>query len=120
MLENEAIGIGTILKVIIGPLLLAAGLAYGMYRYRHGRAGTTRQTTPAYFTGTVIAVLAVGTIFVVGASLMVSRDMDRKAATTGSSTRPYDPGSNVDRAPTGTPRQDPLNETNVPPAGRSN
>src|SRR4051812_39956467 len=35
--ENEAIGLATILKVIVGPLLLGAGLAYGIYRYRQAQ-----------------------------------------------------------------------------------
>jgi len=48
MLENQSLGIITILQVVVGPLVLALALAYGVYRYRHGRIGTTREDTPKH------------------------------------------------------------------------
>jgi hypothetical protein len=114
--ENEAIGLATILKVIVGPLLLGVGLAYGVYRYRHGPVGTTRARTPPAVIGTIAAVLILGVIAVIVGSVMVSRDIDRAASTTGSSTRPKEPGSGVDRAPRTMEGQAPMRDSNAPPA----
>jgi hypothetical protein len=117
MVENEAIGIATVLKVIIGPLLLALGLAYGIYRYRHGPVGTTTEKTPPAVVGTIAAVLILGVVAMIAGSVMVSRDIDRAGTTTGSSTQPKNPGSNMDRAmPTTKGNENSRQDTNVPPA----
>jgi hypothetical protein len=115
--ENEAIGLATILKVIVGPLLLGVGLAYGIYRYRHGPVGTTSRRAPPAVVGTIAVVLILGVIAVIAGSVMVSRDIDRAASTTGSSTRPKEPGSGVDRAiPTMEGERAPIRNSNAPPA----
>jgi hypothetical protein len=115
--ENEAIGLATILKVIVGPLLLGAGLAYGIYRYRHGPVGTTSRRAPPAVVGTIAVVLILGVIAVIAGSVMVSRDIDRAASTTGSSTRPKEPGSGVDRAARTTEgERAPMRDSNAAPA----
>jgi hypothetical protein len=114
--ENEAMGVAVFLKVVVGPLLLAIGLAYGIYRYRHGRIGSTTEKTPPALVGGLAAVVILGVIAIITGSVMVSRDIDRAATTSGSSTRPKEPGSGVDRAPATKGDRGSTQDSNVPPA----
>jgi hypothetical protein len=119
MPEQEVIGLATIFKVIIGPLLLGLALAYGIYRYRHGRVGTSERTTPPVLSGALVLALVVGTAIVLAGSFILSQHMDRTAETVGSSTTPKNPGSGVDKSQGKEQQQkrEPLQDTNVPPAG---
>src|SRR3954447_20222995 len=66
------------------------------------------------FIGGLLVVIIVGVTALAISSVRVSRDIDRAAATTGSSTIPKDPGSNMDRT-TRTTKEDGLaRDTNVP------
>ncbi len=94
---ENGIGIATALMVIVGPLLLALALAFGMSRYRHGRAGNSFPKTPPLLIGGFVAVLILGGIALVAGSIRVSNEIERSATSTGSSTKPKDPGSNMDR-----------------------
>jgi hypothetical protein len=115
--QNAGMDVGEVLRVFIGPLLLAAGLVYGLYRYRHGRVGSAIGQSPPAVTGGLVAFVALGVIAIVTGSVMVSRYIDKAASTTGSSTRPKEPGSGVDRAPpTSKGERAPLQDSNVPPA----
>jgi hypothetical protein len=119
MLENESLGIITILKVVLGPLVLALGLAYGIYRFRHGRIGTTRENTPRAFVAMAVAGLIAFCIILVLGSVVITRSINQSADTTGSSTRPAEPGSGMDKVNREQSREKPeLNNTNVPPAAR--
>jgi hypothetical protein len=65
--------------------------------------------------GTIAAIiLAVAILIYTGYSVMVSQQMQRDAATTGSSTRPHEPGAIQDSPATET-KKPPLQDSNVPP-----
>jgi hypothetical protein len=119
MLENESLGIVTILQVVVGPLVLALGLAYGIYRSRHGRVGTTRENTPKALVPMAVAGLIAFCIIIVLGSVVLTRSINQTAETTGSSTRPAEPGSGMDKVNREQSRetQEP-NNINVPPAAR--
>jgi ABC-type Fe3+ transport system permease subunit len=99
MLENQSLGLITILQVVVGPLLLALGLAYGVYRSRHGRVGTTRENTPKALVGTAAAGLIAFCIIIVVGSVVLTRSINQTAETTGSSTRPAEPGADGQSEP---------------------
>jgi predicted PurR-regulated permease PerM len=119
MLENQSLGIITILQVVVGPLVLALALAYGVYRYRHGRIGTTREDTPKALVATAVAGMIAFCIIIVIGSVVITRSINQTAETTGSSTRPAEPGSAMDKVNREQSRetQEP-NNRNVPPAAR--
>jgi hypothetical protein len=119
MLENESLGIITILIVVIGPLVLALGLAYGIYRSRHGRVGTTRENTSKPLVPMAVAGLIAFCIIMVLGSVVITRSINQSAETTGSSARPAEPGSGMDKVNREQSRekQEP-NNTNVPPAAQ--
>jgi hypothetical protein len=96
MIENESLGIATILEVIVGPLVLAMALAYGIYRYRHGPVATTSENTPKGMLVTGIVLLAAFCMIVIAGSVVITRSINHSAETTGSSTRPADPGAPMD------------------------
>ena len=58
--------------------------------------GDGRKSNPMLISA-LIAVLVVGVVTLTFASMRVSREIDQSAETTGSSTIPKDPGSNMDR-----------------------
>jgi hypothetical protein len=117
MIENQSLGIATILEVVVGPLVLAMALAYGIYRYRHGSVATTRENTPKGMFVAGIAVLAAFCMVVIGGSTVITRGINNSAETTGSSTRPADPGVPMDQANRErSPDKQAPNTTNVPPA----
>jgi predicted PurR-regulated permease PerM len=89
------VGIATILEVIVGPLVLAMALAYGIYRYRH--VATTRKKIPQGMLVTGIVLLAIFCIIVIAGSVVITRGINHSAETTGSSTRPADPGAPMDQ-----------------------
>jgi hypothetical protein len=91
MLENESLGIVTILKVVVGPLVLALGLAYGIYRSRHGRVGTARENRSKTLVPMAVAGLIAFCIIMVLGSVVITRSINQSAETTGSSTRPVEP-----------------------------
>ena len=97
MLENQSLDIVTILQVVVGPLLLALGLAYGIYRSRHGRVGTTRENTPKALFATAVAGLIAFCIIIVVGSVVLTWSINQSAEPTGSSTRPAEPGSAMDK-----------------------
>jgi ABC-type Fe3+ transport system permease subunit len=97
MLENESLGIATILQVVVGPLVLALGLAYGIYRSRHGRVGTTRENTPKAVVPMAVAGLIAFCIIIVLGSVVLTRSINQSAETTGTSTRPAEPGAAMDK-----------------------
>ena len=119
MLENESLGLVTILQVVVGPLVLALGLAYGIYRSRHGRVGTTRENMPKAFVPVAVAGLIAFCIIIVLGSVVLTRSINQTAETTGSSTHPAEPGSGMDKVNREQSRekQEP-NNRNVPPAAR--
>jgi len=119
MLESESLGIVTILQVVVGPLVLAFGLAYGIYRSRHGRVGTTRENTPKASVAPAVAGLIAFCIIIVLGSVVLTRSINQTAETTGSSTRPAEPGSGMDKVNREQSRekQEP-NNRNGPPAAR--
>jgi predicted PurR-regulated permease PerM len=119
MIENESLGIFTILKVVVGPLVLALALAYGIYRSRLGRVGTTRENTPKVFVAMAVASLIAFCIVIVIGSVVITRSINQTAETTGSSTRPAEPGSGMDKVNREQSRemQEP-NGSNVPPSAR--
>jgi hypothetical protein len=119
MLENESLGIITILKVVLGPFVLALGLAYGIYRFRHGRVGTTRANTSKAVVPVAVAGLIAFCIILVLGSVVITRSINQSAETTGSSTRPAEPGSGMDKVNRERSREKPEpTNTNVPPATR--
>jgi hypothetical protein len=97
MIENHALGIGTFLEVVVGPLVLAMALAFAIYRYRHGPIGTTSRTTPRGITVAVLLALFAFCVIIVVGSGVLTRGIENTAKTTGSSTRPADPGGPMDR-----------------------
>jgi H+/Cl- antiporter ClcA len=108
MLEDEPLGIVTILKVVVGPLVLALGLAYGIYRSRHGRVGTTREDTPKPLVPMAVAgLIAFCTIIALG-SVVLTRSINQTAE-----------GSGMDKVnrEQNREKQEP-NSSNVPPAAR--
>jgi len=119
MLENEPLGIVTILKVVVGPLVLGLGLAYGIYRSRHGRVGTTRENTSKALVPMAVAGLIAFCIIMVLGSVVITRSINQSAETTGSSTRPAEPGSGMDKVNSEKSHEkQERNNTNVPPAPR--
>jgi ABC-type Fe3+ transport system permease subunit len=118
MLENESLGIATILQVVVGPLLLALGLAYGIYRSRHGRIGTTRENTPRALVPMAVAGLIAFCIIIVLGSVVLTRSINQTAGTTGSSTRPAEPGSGMDKVNREQSREKQEPISSVPPAAR--
>jgi predicted PurR-regulated permease PerM len=117
MLENQSLGIVTILQVVVGPLVLALALAYGVYRYRHGRIGTTREDAPKALVATAVAGMIAFCIVIVIGSVVIIRSINQTAETTGSSTRPAQPGPAMDKVNREQNREtrEP-NNRNVPPA----
>jgi predicted PurR-regulated permease PerM len=113
MIENESLGIVTFLEVVVGPLVLAIALAYGLYRYRHGSVATTRENTPKGMFVTGIVLLAAFCVIIIGGSIVITRSINNSAETTGSSTRPADPGAPMDQV---NRDQAPGKRTNTPPA----
>jgi hypothetical protein len=97
MIENQSLGIATVLEVVVGPLVLAIALAFAIYRYRHGSIGTTRRTTSRGTTVVVLLALVVFCVTIVAGSGVLTRSIDNTAKTTGSSSRPADPGDPMDR-----------------------
>ena len=97
MVENQSLGIGTFLEIVVGPLLLALALAYGIYRYRHGPTATTREKTPRAMFLAGLGFLVAFCVIVIAGSVVITRSTNNSAETTGSSTRPADPGSPMDR-----------------------
>jgi hypothetical protein len=97
MIENESLGIATLLEVVVGPLVLAMALAYGLYRYRHGSVATTRQNTPKGMFVTGIVLLTVFCAIIIAGSIVITRSINNSAETVGSSTRPADPGAPMDQ-----------------------
>jgi hypothetical protein len=97
MIENVSLGIATFLEVVVGPLVLAIALAYGLYRYRHGSVATTRENTPRGIFITGIVLLAAFCVTIIIGSIVITRGINNSAETTGSSTRPADPGAPMDR-----------------------
>jgi predicted PurR-regulated permease PerM len=93
MIENESLGIGTFLEVIVGPLILAVALAYGLYRYRRGPVATTRESTPKGMFVAAIIFLAGFCVMIIAGSIVITRSINSSAETTGSSTQPADPGA---------------------------
>src|SRR4051812_41243477 len=87
MADHEAIGIATFLKVVIGPILLGIGLAYGIYRSKHGPIGKPGKTTSPYLSTPALILLAAGTALIFAAGLTVDFDMKKKAEQTGSATQ---------------------------------
>jgi hypothetical protein len=65
--------------------------------------------------GALVAAVTLGIVVLGFASMRVSRDIDNSAATTGSSTMPKDPGSNMDRTKRTNESPEPMQKTNVPP-----
>jgi len=117
MIENQSLSIATILEIVVGPLVLAMALAYGIYRYRHGPVVTTRRDTPKGMFVAGIAILAVFCMVIIAGSIVITRSINNSAETTGSSTRPADPGAPMDQVnrSQSSGKQAP-NTTNVPPA----
>src|SRR3954452_5356027 len=97
MVENQSLGVATLLEVAIGPLVLAIALAYGIYRYRHGPTATTQENTPRAIFLTGMVLLVTFCIIVITGSVLLTRGINNSADTTGSSTRPADPGAPMDR-----------------------
>jgi predicted PurR-regulated permease PerM len=93
MIENESLGIATLFEVVVGPLVLAMALAYGLYRYRHGSVATTRENTPKGMFVTGVVLLAAFCVIIIAGSVVITRSINNSAETTGSSTRPADPGA---------------------------
>jgi predicted PurR-regulated permease PerM len=113
MIENESLGIVTLLEVVVGPLILAMALAYGLYRYRRGSVATTRENTPKAMFVTGVVLLAAFSVIVIAGSIIITRSINNSAETTGSSTRPADPGSPMDQV---NRERSPGNRTNAPQA----
>jgi multisubunit Na+/H+ antiporter MnhB subunit len=97
MVENQSLGIGTFLEVVVGPLILALALAYGIYRYRRGPTATTNEKTPRVMFLAGIGLLVAFCVIVIAGSVVITHSINKSAETTGSSTRPADPGSPMDR-----------------------
>jgi len=117
MIENQSLGIATILEVVVGPLVLALALAYGIYRYRHGSVATTRENTPKGMFVTGMVVLVAFCMVVIAGSVIITRSINNSAETTGSSARPADPGAPMDQVKREErPGNQGRNPTNVPPA----
>jgi hypothetical protein len=72
-------------------------LAFAIYRYRHGPIGTTRRTTSRGMTVVVLLALVAFCVTIVVGSGVLTRSIDNSAKTTGSSSRPADPGDPMDR-----------------------
>jgi len=70
-------------------------------------------TSPLFIGGLVVVIMLALTALTIS-SLRVSADIDRAAATTGSSTIPKDPGSNMDRTIRTTKGDGIARDTNVP------
>jgi len=66
---------------------------------------------------TVVVTLAVVATVLLLISGLISRNMDWSAATSGSSTRPLEPGSIQDQSRS-QPKSEPFTKSNAPPAGR--
>jgi hypothetical protein len=116
MIDNQSLGIATILEVVVGPLVLALALAYGIYRYRHGPVATTRENTRKGMLVTGMVILVAFCMVDIAGSVIITRGINNSAETTGSSTRPADPGVPMDQVN----REERLgnqgrNPTNVPP-----
>ena len=117
MIENGSLGIATFLEVVAGPLVLALALAYGLYRYRHGSVATTRENTPKGMFATGVVLLVAFCVTIIAGSIVITRSINNSAETTGSSTRPADPGAPMDRVNREqSPGKEAPNATNVPPA----
>jgi predicted PurR-regulated permease PerM len=111
MIENESLGIATLFEVVVGPLVLAMALAYGLYRYRHGSVATTRENTPKGLFVTGVVLLAAFCVIILAGSVVITRSINNSAETTGSSTRPADPGAPMDQV---NREQSPGKRTNAP------
>jgi predicted PurR-regulated permease PerM len=111
MIENESLGITTLFEVVVGPLVLAMALAYGLYRYRHGSVATTRENTPKGMFVTGVVLLAAFCVIIIAGSIVITRSINNSAETTGSSTRPADPGAPMDQV---NREQNPGKRTNTP------
>jgi predicted PurR-regulated permease PerM len=111
MIENESLGITTLFEVVVGPLVLAMALAYGLYRYRHGSVATTRENTPKGMFVTGVVLLAAFCVIIIAGSIVITRSINNSAETTGSSTRPADPGAPMDQV---NREQSPGKRTNAP------
>jgi predicted PurR-regulated permease PerM len=111
MIENESLGIATLFEVVVGPLVLAMALAYGLYRYRHGSVATTRENTPKGMFVTGVVLLAAFCVIILAGSVVITRSINNSAETTGSSTRPADPGAPMDQV---NREQSPGKRTNAP------
>src|SRR3979409_2565365 len=113
MIENESLGIATLFEVVVGPLVLATALAYGLYRYRHGSVATTRENTPKGMFVTGIVLLAAFCVIIIAGSIVITRSINNSAETTGSPTRSADPGAPTDQI---NREQSPSKRTNAPQA----
>jgi predicted PurR-regulated permease PerM len=111
MIENESLGIATLFEVVVGPLVLAMALAYGLYRYRHGSVATTRENSPKGLFVTGVVLLAAFCAIIIAGSIVITRSINNSAETTGSSTRPADPGAPMDQV---NREQSPGKRTNAP------
>jgi len=83
----------------------------------HDRAAASTRKTSPLLIGGLVAALILGVLAFAVVSMRVSRDIEHRAAITGSSTKPKDPGSNMDRTNRTTKDEtEPMHDTNVPPA----
>jgi len=61
------------------PTSARFGLAYGMYRSRHGRVGTTLQNTPKSLVATTVAGLIAFCIIILLGGLLLTRSINQSA-----------------------------------------